>query len=159
MKCLVKLFVCVSLLLMSMQTGIMATEPPKEQTGSLPTQRVWPGRPDGNGDGSEEYLGYSCEVNWEYYNITSGDVSELQGAIDSEYNTKALAMATVLSLLNWTIGFVSNFLLYGAGPIRVPGDTFTSTNYKSSDCGKSIIVLKNSSGTVVKTYTVLSRLP
>lgn len=155
-KSLMVLFALI--LLVSSGITILAEENPEIQT------QAWPGRPGGNGDGSEEWLSGS-------YGQTNGAYKLLfthKGSASKLNNSKAVADTIGLGIVSALAGnilvgtkvLVSNGIITAAGVGAVlsggyEGAYYISKTYISGRCMKTVITTyKKSNYTgVVKTYT------
>lgn len=141
--------------------SVFATENLPTET---PKERAWPGRPGGNGDGSEEWLqGSYGETNGPYKLINSGrgyvsDLNHQSNIFDSI--TGAILGAVAGSIPGGAEIIASGFVTggsIGSAILSKPygGSVYEMNTYVSGRCMKIVIVTygnENFTGTT-KTYT------
>ncbi len=144
MKKIILMLNCFILLfLLSSKSTVEGTELKQTFTAenletNLVPFRVWPGRPGGNGDGSEEWLvGNYGEENgpYRYIGSSSGNVSDL----NSSRNYVASVVSAILSY-GRGIFITTAILIAGMiAPENFAGTVYTAESYVSGRSMKTII--------------------
>ena len=144
MKKIILMLNCFILLfLLSSKSTVEGTELKQTFTAenletNLVPFRVWPGRPGGNGDGSEEWLvGNYGEENgpYKYIGSTSGNVSDLNSSRNN-------VVAVVSAILSYGRGIFITAAVLIAGmiaPENFAGTVYTAESYVSGRSMKTII--------------------
>lgn len=122
------------------------------------TPKAWPGRPGGNGDGSEEWLtGSYGQTNGPYKHLVSGS-----GNVETLNRNASTANSIGAFLLSTSAGFLSTPLGIFISGLSIPyahfskgyeGAYYKLNVYYSGRCMKVVIKTYNYSWKAVKTYT------